>query len=234
MSTDKLHDAMNYIDDDLIETVDSLRKKKQKKKGRILRIMPAVAAACVCVILCSAIFYFGKIYETTTYNSVTLSDVMKGDSEQEDCDSNDIQDGSNDLICATAAPDEEPGNSDTEATSPPEYEDNAGVPNEDEPSNYPQTEPSMTGKPSCGIDLPSYTIYVEIVVLQNDGFMCRVIDSNGVTGIYDGGTLEIVYENHAGVDETQLSEGEWVYVTFCEYDKKGRIIAENIESESTE
>lgn len=48
MMPDKLHDALNYLDDDLIESADRRRRSTDSKKV-LLRIIPA--AACLCIIL---------------------------------------------------------------------------------------------------------------------------------------------------------------------------------------
>lgn len=48
MNTEQLHDALNHLDDDLIEAVDTLRSQK-KKKLPLFRI--AGLAACVCLLV---------------------------------------------------------------------------------------------------------------------------------------------------------------------------------------
>ena len=50
MNTDLLFDAMDYIDDDMLEEVDALRTKKSIKPNRIWMRYASVAA-CACIIL---------------------------------------------------------------------------------------------------------------------------------------------------------------------------------------
>lgn len=56
MNTEQLHDGLNYLDDDLIEAVDTLRSRK-KKKLPLLRI--AGLAACVCLLAGISFVRFG-------------------------------------------------------------------------------------------------------------------------------------------------------------------------------
>ncbi len=50
MNTDLIFDAMDYIDDDMLEDVDALRAKKKEKTSRIW-MRYASAAACLCIII---------------------------------------------------------------------------------------------------------------------------------------------------------------------------------------
>ena len=50
MNTDLIFDALDYIDDDMLEDVDALRTKKKAKPNRIWMRYASVAA-CLCVII---------------------------------------------------------------------------------------------------------------------------------------------------------------------------------------
>lgn len=54
MKKEKLHDALNLLDDDLIEQVDELRrksKKKERKENRRFWLKTGIQAACLCVVV---------------------------------------------------------------------------------------------------------------------------------------------------------------------------------------
>ena len=55
MSTETIHDALNYLSDDLIAAVDALRQKRTKARNRALRY--GSIAACLCVLLCGALLW---------------------------------------------------------------------------------------------------------------------------------------------------------------------------------
>ena len=50
MKQDKIHDALDHLDDDLVESVDALRRKKRKRKVRLLRWGGLVACLCAAVL----------------------------------------------------------------------------------------------------------------------------------------------------------------------------------------
>lgn len=50
MNQDKIHDALNLLDDDMIEVVENLRNKtKNKRKNKWIRYLSV--AACICIVL---------------------------------------------------------------------------------------------------------------------------------------------------------------------------------------
>lgn len=62
MSAEQLHDALNYLDDDMIEAVENLRSRK--KKIPVFRI--AAVAACLCLLAGVGISQFGQIITDNT------------------------------------------------------------------------------------------------------------------------------------------------------------------------
>lgn len=67
MNTDLIFDAMDYIDDDMLEDVDALRAKKKAKPNRIWMRYASVAA-CLCVII-------GAVYLLDRTGMIDTSEV---------------------------------------------------------------------------------------------------------------------------------------------------------------
>lgn len=70
MKTEKLQDALNLIDDELIENVDKLRRTKSKKKRFLLKGI--ALAACFCITFTAVFFAFNG------NNTVKAEDLMEG------------------------------------------------------------------------------------------------------------------------------------------------------------
>lgn len=85
MNTDLIFDAMDYIDDDLLEDVDALRAKKTVKPNRIW-MRYASAAACLCIIL-GAVYLLdrtGMIDTTEIADGVDQENEMSGECKVHD------------------------------------------------------------------------------------------------------------------------------------------------------
>ena len=67
MNTDLIFDALDYIDDDMLEDVDALRTKKKAKPNRIWMRYASVAA-CLCVII-------GAVYLLDRTGMIDTSEV---------------------------------------------------------------------------------------------------------------------------------------------------------------
>ena len=67
MNTDLIFDAMDYIDDDMLEDVDALRAKKKVKPTRIWMRYASVAA-CLCIII-------GAVYLLDRTGMIDTSEV---------------------------------------------------------------------------------------------------------------------------------------------------------------
>lgn len=70
MNTDLIFDAMDYIDDDMLEDVDALRTKKKAKPNRIWMRYASVAA-CLCVII-------GTVYLLDRTGMIDTTEIADG------------------------------------------------------------------------------------------------------------------------------------------------------------
>ena len=70
MNTDLIFDAMDYIDDDMLEDVDALRTKKKAKPNRIWMRYASVAA-CLCVII-------GAVYLLDRTGMIDTTEIADG------------------------------------------------------------------------------------------------------------------------------------------------------------
>lgn len=70
MNTDLIFDALDYIDDDMLEDVDALRTKKKAKPNRIWMRYASVAA-CLCVII-------GAVYLLDRTGMIDTTEIADG------------------------------------------------------------------------------------------------------------------------------------------------------------
>ena len=79
MNTDLIFDAMDYIDDDMLEDVDALRAKKKAKPYRIWMRYASVAA-CLCVII-GAVYLLDRtgMIDTSEVADEMAQDNMSGE-----------------------------------------------------------------------------------------------------------------------------------------------------------
>ena len=80
MNTDLIFDALDYIDDDMLEDVDALRRKKKAKPNRIWMRYASVAA-CLCVII-GAVYLLdrtGMIDDSSEVADEMAQDNMSGE-----------------------------------------------------------------------------------------------------------------------------------------------------------
>jgi len=80
MNTDLIFDALDYIDDDMLEDVDALRTKKKAKPNRIWMRYASVAA-CLCVII-GAVYLLdrtGMIDDSSEVADEMAQDNMSGE-----------------------------------------------------------------------------------------------------------------------------------------------------------
>lgn len=62
MNIDNIHDALNLLDDDIIEEVDKLRnkgKQSRQKEKKTVWLKTVSIAACLCIVVCA--YAFGKL-----------------------------------------------------------------------------------------------------------------------------------------------------------------------------
>ena len=85
MNTDLIFDALDYIDDDMLEDVDALRTKKKAKPNRIWMRYASVAA-CLCVII-GAVYLLdrtGMIDDSSEVADEMAQDNMSGEDKVHD------------------------------------------------------------------------------------------------------------------------------------------------------
>lgn len=61
MSLDDMHDALNLLDDDMVEAVDALRSRKKKRKVHWVRWISLAACLCIAVI---SLYGVGRLFST--------------------------------------------------------------------------------------------------------------------------------------------------------------------------
>jgi len=240
MNIEKLHDAMNYIDDDMINAVDSLRRKKMKKKSKLPFVISTVAAACICVFLCLAV--------------IVMTNPKKHNAG--------LLDGSSDadVLIATNAPTEgsvketlKPRPSLGTDKPPAVVPETTGIPDGGVPSLIPQKTPNATpvpketspnedwadgeyDEPADATDMPqdepTYSlscVTVEVISSNNDSFNCIATGNNEYSEIQDGEIVELVAEDSAIAEHISYNINKIIKVYFSKYDYDGRIVAERIE-----
>ena len=77
MNTDLIFDALDYIDDDMLEDVDVLRTKKKAKPNRIWMRYASVAA-CLCVII-------GAVYLLDRTGMIDTTEIADGVDQENSC-----------------------------------------------------------------------------------------------------------------------------------------------------
>lgn len=89
MKQEMIHDALNLLDDGLIEAVDTLRASKRKRKLPWVRWMPL--AACLCL-LAGLAFFFPHSAENTASDGIFIE--VNTSAEQEAESPNEMSNGS--------------------------------------------------------------------------------------------------------------------------------------------
>lgn len=84
MKQDKIHDALNQLDDDLVESVDALRRKKRKRKVRLLRW--GGLAACLCAAVLAVLTPLWLSGGASAMEAVDLMEGIKANSVAADAD----------------------------------------------------------------------------------------------------------------------------------------------------
>lgn len=84
MKQDKIHDALDHLDDDLVESVDALRRKKRKRKVRLLRW--GGLAACLCAAVLAVLTPLWLSGGASAMEAVDLMEGIKANSVAADAD----------------------------------------------------------------------------------------------------------------------------------------------------
>lgn len=225
MNAEKLHDALNYLDDSMILETDKLRHRK--KKTVIFRRFVS-CAACICLIA-TAVFGIGhmrSIRENTPFdenfevskdkadtpptldNSDPSDDPAPPAEESESADESvPAQDQEKDEVSESieeSAPTDElmPEESAPADESAPEDE---GPPVEDAP-------PSEEAPPEEAPEDKEHQIVLTVTEITENGFKGYITDRND---IYDSNTdVTVIYKG-----EKLPETGDTVYVYFFGYDK---------------
>lgn len=101
MNTDLIFDAMDYIDDDMLEDVDALRAKKKAKPNRIWMRYASVAA-CLCVIIGAVYLLEGTgRMDTTEAADAMAQENMSGEGKVHDYVRADISTSDNTALAVT-------------------------------------------------------------------------------------------------------------------------------------
>lgn len=247
MNSEKLHDALNYIDEELIEETNRRRQKKPVNKRIVLRALSYTAAACfyICIIVTVVIMINGN---KKHYNAGLIDDGSKSDK---------------DILVVTDSIDEEKEPSTTQhPTRKPlatlltskvpdatfDNSDSTSVPDEEKPLRSPQKTPNATSVPKetspredesdVPIDAtelpqePTYSlkyVIVEVLSLNNGRFDCIGTRNDAFSEIKDGEIIEIIAEDSSIANNISQNIRKTIKVYFSKYDYEGHIIADYIE-----
>ncbi len=206
MNPEMFHDALNYIDDDMILAVDKLRHKKKSKI--VFRRLVSVAA-CVCIVAISVfgIEHMNKIKEDTPLDENFETSGDKGDIPPA---TNNSQSTDNQPpIADESVPAEDQEKDETSVC----YDESA--PAEDDPpmgeappadEAPPAEEAPETHFPETADDM----LILTVTEIAENGFKGYVVCQNAVYDPYE--RITVVYDGR----ETP-AEGETVDVYFSEY-----------------
>ncbi len=205
MNAEKLHDALNYLDDSMILETDKLRHKK--KKTVIFRRFVSIAA-CICIVA-TAVFGIGhmrSIKETPIVENFETSQD-KGDTPPtlEDSEPN------NDPAppADENAPEKDPEQNENSESVEESASTDEWMPDEDIP-------PAEEAPPED----TEYRLVLKITDITENGFKGCVKDENGI--FEKDQRITVIYKG-----EEQPKEGATVYVYFIEYEKNN-VTAESI------
>ena len=250
MNSEKLHDALNLIDDELIEETNRRRQKKPVNKHVVLRALAYTAAACFYIFVIVAVLFFIK-GTRRHYNA----GLMDGDSF-----------GDKNILAVTDGIDKgkEPSITQHPTRKPlatlltsevPDATlgepDCTGIPDGGLPPRSPQKTPNATSVPKetsssedevkdesdLPIDAtelpqePTYSlkyVIVEVLSLNNGRFDCIGAGNDEFSEIKDGENVEIIADNDDVASGMSYYVGARVKVYFSQYDYYGRIVAEGI------
>ncbi len=209
MNAEKLHDALNYLDDGMILEVDKLRHKK--KKTVLFRRIISVAA-CICIVATAS---FGIEHIRNLKDNSPFEENIEQPDQDEEGDIPPASENSalnDDLppISDESAPAED-GEKDETSES---YEDSApadesapedeGPPLEDAPPSEEAPEEAPEDK--------EHQIVLTVTEITENGFKGYITDRND---IYDSNTdVTVIYKG-----EKLPETGDTVYVYFFGYDK---------------
>ncbi len=202
MNAEKLHDALNYLDDGMILETDKLRHRK--KKTVIFRRFIS-AAACVCLVA-AAVFGIGHMRN--------IKDAPPFDENFEVSQNDAYTPPLPEYEASEPAPDESsPHNNDTIEESSPEE----GIPpeNPNESASAPEDAPAEA--PPAESTAP---VVLEVTEITENGFKGKVKEKCGI--FEEGREITVVYDG-----DVNIKKGDTVNVYWDEY-KENTVTAESV------
>lgn len=239
MNSEKLHDALNYIDDELIEETNLCRQKSSHKKYIVLGMVSGFAAACLFVFIGVLVMIFisgGNAY----YDS---DDKLMNETATHRAD---------DILAVTDGIDEETIPSETQYPQEHPFETMlpSEVPNATSDEFF--DEPAFTNVPqatSGGEDSSDYIdepddapgeaippgsameckILAEVVSVGAEAFKCEVIDNKNAYFVENGDVIEVEFGDLTDDEVRLLSVDNLVYVTLHKTESLSVYVADKVE-----
>lgn len=213
MNAEKLHDALNYLDDSMILETDKLRHRK--KKTVIFRRFVS-CAACICLIA-TAVFGIGhmrSIRENTPFDENFEVSKDKADTPPT-LDNSDPSDDPAPPAEESESADESVPAEDEEKDETSESYENSAPADESAPEDEgPPVEdaPPSEEAPEEAPEDKEHQIVLTVTEITENGFKGYITDRND---IYDSNTdVTVIYKG-----EKLPETGDTVYVYFFGYDK---------------
>ena len=201
MIPENLHDALNLIDNDMIEAVDTLRQKKIKKKRISIRIVTTAASCFFVALFCIIAIKFIDLPDSSPHDEGKINNGEVKNEISESIDSEEPDGEYND-----------------------EYSDSASDNFEEEASGSMSDMENSGGMPNLTLEKVTLTVSE----LDAHGFYGIIIDERDNVIFSVGDTVRVVFSESANEKHPVLSEGDIVDVTYYEYEEEGIIIAEEI------
>ena len=231
MNAEKLHDALNYLDDSMILETDKLRHKK--KKTVIFRRFISVAA-CICIVA-TTVFGIGHMrsikenspldenFETSQNNGDIPPAPENSQSTENQPPAPDNSDPSYNPAPPTdeSAPEKDPEQDENSESAEESASTDEWVPEEE--SAPAEEMPPLEEDPPADAAPPENTenrLVLKITDITENGFKGCVKDENGI--FEKDQTITVIYKG-----EEQPKEGATVCVYFIEYEKN-TVTAESI------
>ncbi|MBE6540594.1 MAG: hypothetical protein E7674_07635 [Ruminococcaceae bacterium] len=212
MNAEKLHDALNYLDDSMILETDKLRHRK--KKTVIFRRFVS-CAACICLIA-TAVFGIGhmrSIRENTPFDENFEVSKDKGDTPPTLDNSDPSQDPAPPAEESESADESVPAQDQEKDEVSESIEESAPadewMPDEDFPP-VDQVPPAEETPPEED-DEKTYKLVIKVVQITTDGFKGYVRNKNDIYDINE-------YVTVINEEREKPIKGDTVDVYFSEYD----------------
>ena len=205
MNAEKLHDALNYLDDSMILETDRLRHKK--KKTVIFRRIISVAA-CICIVATAS---FGIEHIRNLRDNSPLEENIETPDQDEEGDIPPAPENSTLNDDLPPISDESAPSVDEEKDETSESYENSAPADESAPKD--ECPPAEEAPPSEEApEDKEHQIVLTVTEITENGFKGYITDRND---IYDPNTdVTVIYKG-----EKLPETGDTVYVYFFGYDK---------------